>query len=520
MKQILLFILFSWQVAQAQEVLVPYKVHNKFGLSDLGGKMVVQPSYDWIVIGKEYPNGYFGFIKEEQTGVIYNKKEIITVERACDFAVLKDKFIIGKYKEKFDSNKTYASREERNLAKRNPLEIHSLYNLRGQNVYKENFARLMMLDTLGISLKDKKKSKYTLFLSVNAEGKKSVFVFDNEKQLITNWLLKDYEKLNIQRSSSIMTSITQVEFVGKKDWNADEELISFGLTNNEVKKHSKTITKSNNDSGEAISGDLGLYKGSLRGDPSGDIVITGTTAPGSKSNKYYTEFKVEGDKITYQKLDQFYKVLHKDLTLPFKADRVTIEMLNFTLPQSKNGPVYEVHNMLSVESGGKHGVFITDSLYINPVYDELKAVTYELKNEKKLFFLVGLKDKQTNTVKYGTVDIYGKDLRVTKNKKSGYLNVKNEVKLAVEYDEIYKNDLNYLQYKSEFMILKKNGKYGLLKKGFYGDIFVKPVFDKKIGYYIEDYKGRKGLNLYALVDEDAQLFCYASKDGVLYYKAN
>lgn len=61
MKRILIILLCIWQGAGAQEILVPYKTGNRWGLADLQGKLVVPTNYDWISIGKDYPGGYFGF---------------------------------------------------------------------------------------------------------------------------------------------------------------------------------------------------------------------------------------------------------------------------------------------------------------------------------------------------------------------------------------------------------------------------------------------------------------------------
>ncbi|WP_166641920.1 WG repeat-containing protein [Pedobacter duraquae] len=545
MKRILIILLCIWQGAGAQEILVPYKTGNRWGLADLQGKLVVPTNYDWISIGKDYPGGYFGFKKGNQSGVIYNRKEIIVeTGEGHEYAVLDEKFILGRYKEKYDVNKAYNSMEERNAARRNPREMHTIYNLKGQNIYPENFARLSIIDTIGSSARLKKQSKYTIFYSVNYENKHSIFVFDIDKQLITKWLLKDYDKFKLESDLPVL-SMRNAVFSAQKDRSSPEELVSFDLLKNTVHMSSK-IVSGKNDTGKGSP----LYNGDVKGDPSSDIVIVESGRPSEIGKKrklrYDMRFIVAGNSITYSKSDQASNRQNKDFTLPFKADNFKVEVLYSTLPPTKDSIERQIANVLVIESGGKKGLCITDSLFIPPVYDEIKALISHGKTVQDLSFLVGLKDKQTNNMKYGTIDVYGKtvipviydeiaidqqysssrksfvenlyneDLRVSINKKSGYITTTNQVKLSVEYDSIYKNDLNYLQNESEFMVLNKNGKYGLLKFRYAGNLLIKPQFEKKIGYYVENYKSKKGLNLLALITNEGQLYAYATKDGLIF----
>jgi hypothetical protein len=532
----------------SQETLVPYRVGDRYGLSDFDGKLIIQPIYDWIEIGPKYPPRYFGFTKGDKKGIIYNKKELITAGKNYDFNVVENKFILSKYKEEFDYNKTYNSAEERNDARRNPKQFISLYNLAGQTVYKNNFAKLSILDTLGKSIKNKKHSKYTLFVSTNFEGKFSVFEFDNDKQIISNWFLKDYEKFGIQRGSSIIMTMDDAEFVAQKDWSTDAQLITFEVVGNAVKMNSKIILKKGKGADDMLTNSR---SGDLRGDPTVDIVMgEGARMETGKTpiiKKYFTRFKLIDGKITFVKNDIYQKEIVKDFILPVDATNPKIENLYFTLPKTKDSIEFQTNTVLTFQVNEKFGIYLLDSIYIKPIYSKINAIILNDGKERSLSFLVGLKDDQTKKTKYGTIDIYGQpiipiiydeiiidnkysnfnrftndlystNLRVTINGKTGKVSAKNKIELEPIYDEIVDNNLNYMFGDSDYQKLRIGKKFGLYSSN--KKMFVPAIFDKQIGFIIPNYQNKKDFNLLGLVNEDGQVFCYARKDGFKYYKAN
>ncbi|RZK53705.1 MAG: hypothetical protein EOO91_17185 [Pedobacter sp.] len=532
----------------SQETLVPYRVGDKYGLSDYNGKLIVQPIYDWIEIGPKYPAGYFGFTKGDKKGILYNKKELITAGKNYDFNVVENKFILSKYKEEFDYNKTYGSSEERNEARRNPKQFISLYNLAGQSIYKDNFAKLSILDTMGRSVKHNKNAKYTLFVSTNFDGKFSVFEFDNDKQIISKWFLKDYEKFSLQRGSSIIMRMDDAEFIAKKDWSADEQLITFEVVNNLVKMNSKVIPKKGNSADDMLTNSI---SGDLRGDPTADIVISegGRIEPSKalKIKKYFTRFKLVDGKISFIKNDIYQKETVKDFILPAGATNPKIENLYFSLPKNKDSVEFQTSNVLTFQVDEKFGVYLLDSVYLKPIYTKINAIILNEGNDRSLSFLVGLKDDKSTRVRYGTVDIYGRpiipivydeividnkyssfnrftndlyatNLRVTTNGKMGKISAKNKIELEPIYDEIADNNLNYMFGDSDFQKLRIGKMFGLYSRN--KKMFVPAIFDKQIGFMMPNYQNKKDFNLLGLVNEDGTIFCYARKDGFKYYKAN
>ncbi|MGQ3088166.1 hypothetical protein, partial [Flavobacterium sp.] len=109
---------------------------------------------------------------------------------------------------------------------------------------------------------------------------------------------------------------------------------------------------------------------------------------------------------------------------------------------------------------------------------------------------------------------------VLKDGKYGIIDINGKILFEAVYDTIYQNKKNYVSFReSDFTVLGKDGKYALYQE-YTKDtpLFTAPVFIKPPGYYISNYQGQKGLMLVGLLDKDGDLYCYARKDGFLYYK--
>jgi hypothetical protein len=115
---------------------------------------------------------------------------------------------------------------------------------------------------------------------------------------------------------------------------------------------------------------------------------------------------------------------------------------------------------------------------------------------------------------------------VYKNGKAGMLSTLTETIIPAEYDMIVDNGLHYsMPRKSEFVILKKNGLYGVTEIKFNRELkkhesvnTIQPVFNHIPAFYINDYYNIQGLRLYGLYDQDFKFLGYADKSGRKYYK--
>lgn len=527
------FLLLAFHFSFSQTILVPYRVGEKFGFSDISGKLLIQPKYSHISFGKYHPIGFFTFRRDGKSGVIANNKEIIVENKYYKFEINFGKFIIGNY-----SKSHHISSDDNELS-----QYFTFYNLTGKK-HPDKFKELYLLDTLGISTKSKTKSKYSILSCLNVDNTTSVFVFDNDKQEITKWLVKNHYKFSYEGFQSLPTH--NLTFSSIKASTSKKERFVFSLTNNEIdlrkiKDEKTSLAKTE----KTIMGDTG----------DSDFVNIRDTyneASNEKSQKTATKeiksyFSKEKGKIFYKEEDENYKTLiNKEIPINANVNYSRIELLSYNvqLKDTLINYVTTVHYKLN----NKQGLLISKNLEIEPIYDEIKAIKVISKKTEPTSFLVGIKDTLTNKMKYGTIDLYGKPIipiiyqkitisnstgsfaekdefilynvdnsnfLVTKNNKQGIISPLNKIILEPIYDEIgflYHRDL----FGNKLAMLKKDSKYGLfsLNQG----LIIQPVFERKIGFYIKDYQGKKDFLLLCLKEKDDETFCFARPDGFLYYR--
>lgn len=527
------FLLLAFHFSFSQTILVPYRVGEKFGFSDINGKLLTQPKYSHISLGKHYPIGFFTFRRDGKSGVIANKKEIIIENKDYKFEINFGKFIIGNY-----SKSHRISSDDNELS-----QYFTFYNLTGKK-YPDKFKELYLLDTLGISTKSKTKSKYSILSCLNLDNTNSVFVFDNDKQEITKWLVKNHYEFSYEGFQSLPSH--NLTFSSIKAPTSKKERFVFSLTNNEI-----GLRKIKNEKTSLVKTEKTIM-GDTEDSDFVNIRNTYNEASNKKSQNTATKeinsyFSKEKGKIFYKEKDEKYKTLiNKEIPINTNVNYSRIELLSYNvqLKDTLINYVTTVHYKLN----NKQGLLISKNLEIEPIYDEIKAIKVISKKTEPTSFLVGIKDTLTNKMKYGTIDLYGKaiipiiyqkitisnstgnfaekddfilynvdnsNFLVTKNNKQGIISPLNKIILEPIYDEIgflYHRDL----FGNKLAMLKKDSKYGLfsLSQG----LIIQPIFERKIGFYIKDYQGKKDFLLLCLKEKDDETFCFARPDGFLYYR--
>lgn len=543
--------------AISQETFVPFRVGDKFGLSTIEGKMVMPAKYDRILMGRNFQLPYYGFKIGKSEGVILNKKEIINDSNYFDFGIFERKFIIGEFN------------------RGRGLKGNSLFSIDGKNVYPENFNYVRALDSMGISKKDPRRAKYALFYCDLMNNKKGLFAFDIDKQEITKWLLKDYVKIKIDKTpytyfedynNTASSKSIKLYVRAYKDEYSKEESLYFDLDNNEVVlKPTQNPSSTNNKkgySGDGVGvGSIGSNQGRNTLRDNDDMVIAPqmeeiNDKEGYKKRKpityYYNKFIIRRDSIFYQTRDENNKTIIKNINLPYAYDSIKAETCAFNFYNNDSSKYIYLENVLHFISKGKHGLYLTDSLILKPIYDELIALRIRaISNSEGLLFLAGTKNNPLEPLQYGAINMYGKTIvptiydsidagissfaaskrqfvnycnntwKVAKNKQKGLITPNGKTILPIVYDDLYYNTFGYNSYekgRENFWRLIKNKKYGMYCPDDNRIGLLEPIFPKQIGYYLSDFRGQKGLTILGMIDDKNQPFCYARKDGFMYYK--
>ena len=92
--------------------------------------------------------------------------------------------------------------------------------------------------------------------------------------------------------------------------------------------------------------------------------------------------------------------------------------------------------------------------------------------------------------------------------------IDNTLKIPAEYDEILRAEIGG---PNSCFLLKKNGKYGAKVFGMKKNIAIEPVFDTVFLIEAKDYFGEDN-PLLKVYDKEGNFFCYAKKDGTLFYR--
>ena len=568
MISLLLFLLIQISSFSQNKVLVPYRVGDKFGISDLEGKLVYPAEYDNITIKRGDPVGVFYAKKENKTTFFYNNKIFIKDSKYNVFQVLENRCVLAKTDLEYLNISDFKNETEYKAAKKRTRYI-SIYNLKGENCYPENFKELHILDTAGHSDINKSLSRYIAFISLNFDEKTSIFIYDCDLQKITEWLIKDYFAFKFTGSNKDFTS-------QKTEIDKEEKytLIFDGNKFNIKQLDTKSLVGPHQ-YGSASNSDKSSKKLDRANNPFNDSFDGGIVETVNNSDKPQQRiikslFKIKEGRI-FQYLCEYKKdTIIKEIKLPYSMDDLKIENYCYFENQDSNNLInYEFHNLIVVKSNNKYGVLISDKIQIQPIYDTISMILSTNYNDSKtsICFLVGIKNSVSKNMLFGTIDIhtktiipivyeqinynrlevkdsdedekynkrykvvkfctttYNKEWLIKKEGKYGFISPTDSIILKPEYDEITQNGNVYSSFFSDFKILKKGNLYGVMYNKDNVLKIIEPIFPYKPDYLVENYQGVKGKLLFRLVDDTVdpdnfmdKFFCFAEENGHLYFR--
>ena len=551
----------------SQNVLVPYRIGDKFGFADLKGNMIIPADYDYPILRQRYPKGFFCADKNDKTTVISDHKIIIQDSECSDFEIHTNKFIGAKKEKIYGENKSFKTKEEY-LDYDKKREYITLFNLKGENVYPENFKAMRVIDTAGVSIKNKKLCKYIAFISSNFDNQKSIFVYDCDLQKITEWLAKDYHTIEIAERNYYGE---KREFrVEKTPMDAEEKIKlvydgkKFKLNSIKPKNPNKETDYVTNREPADAEGSWGPVEAS---DGFGDEYSSNQLGSNKIRQRHIsTQFKIVNGKIYYLETEYKKDTIVKEINLPYPIENVKIENKNRYLELfTSNEKKVISQNLVVYKTNNKYGILISDNIHIKPVYDSIIYINYYtyVNNVNAHYFLVGIQDKTSQKMNYGTIDLYGNTVipmvyesidfheydrwggrrgpekpefynsvyltewLVKKDGKYGYISPTDSIILKAEYEEIKINAREWMYFESYFKILKKGNQYGAIVDVGKNRVIVEPIFTKKPTYYIKDYQGVKGKILFGLTEEGkivdgeeerGKFFCYGDESGNMFYR--
>lgn len=393
MKKILLYalvIIFFIPRVKAQEVLVPIREQNKFGLSTLNKNLKVKPIYDKIDFGIR-PKYFVGFKKKKNnlfvTTLLNNEKVIIEDQPYFDYGIY-DNLIVA-----IDttSNKTGKS--------------HNLFYNEKSHLYTKDGKLLTPNYNALVSIyEDASKIKPTTDLIVlfkDFDNKFSLKIYDTKKQHFTKILLDnvdDFDFLNDDQMfwalESLKLAYTKADVYGRMEIKLIDG--AFEILSDIKKSISQKPKKRDYYDDLEVPEDLDRSKGKIKSPESDSISKTLTEVSIIKNHKNF----LDTDFLYFE--DNWYG--KKDYSLGFKSGKVGLidnKQGKYILP-AEYDEIYKISYFAAfvIKKNNKYGLFFSfTNEIIEPIFDDFPVVVR--KQYKDFGYdLVALFDTLTQKLKY------------------------------------------------------------------------------------------------------------------------
>ena len=542
--------LFINVVTAQNATLVPFKVGNLLGLSDINGRMILSARYSNIEpIGK----GVFKFVSvspaknkigsdqqmKPKTGVLLGTRELISNSEHNHFTYIEQGIIVG-------SENSYTSQNS------------NFYSLNGEKLLPENVANFKMI----VSPNAKPNDCKIAILAKHKVGGVSIFIFDTKKQKFLAPLIDNVSNFKIEENASDHSFVCS--YIDKNNSYMRDVIYYDEASGEHLRKPYTTVHQSENAQDEEES-----Y---LMADPNGgeEILDDGgmdMSIPMSEAEPGYSD--------NNGKLPSYFERVNVQ-TIQFGGKEVKIagnEKVYFASPYNHS---YQTVPIIFY-NGEQYGLLLSDNLRSDEMYDTLIYLHNQYTdNDNPVVFnyLAGKKDlngkwlygilhedgKPIIPLQYDNISISFKEMGyeqnqddepgkfvlneqnlykvnanlclenylmgmyiVQKNGKYGILNAKNKLLLPIEHDQLWRNKINFFStyhIGDNLYCYQKEQKYGAFilqsGKGIYKNTGA--IFPKIPLFVYENYMGQEGLDIYNLADESNLFFCLASNKGITYYK--
>jgi hypothetical protein len=488
------------QALCGQQVSIPYKIGNQWGLADTSGHIILAPQYDGLEYTGYYTSSnvsscYFLAKKNGKTGLLANGRLILQplYRRILVDSLFAKSIVIGAFKNK------------QNI----PGEV--LYNLKGEQLMADTVYELTRIA-------DKAGYGHRLYtISPYLYGHGGVLWYDIKTQKIKQWIVK-----NIRYASAY--------YYNKNVY----DLYVYDKMNSVVKKYDMAFNTELNKY-ELVPAHNNRTEPEVRGTSEGGNYnsYTNSDIPVNRNENLLFKrylFKIYDNQVKLETSTGKYYSQYNNGTspqnniVPTDNDGLVLMTYNsdkvppFRIPINQAADtIYRHANFIKFRKNGKWGIVASDKA-IPAIYDSLEYFSNGVIHP---LFITGNYIASAKKWKWGVRDA-----------------LNNEI-LPTEYDEIIRKP------NSNFWLLKKDGKYGLAN--YKGTLEFNPVYEKitpddysytfqvfdkgKYGfisanakcypimpYRIAAEREFGGYHVFQLVAGDGAPLGYADKKGFLYFK--
>lgn len=375
---VLFFLVFAFHATLfGQTISVPYRVGNKFGISDQNGKILIPAQFDVVEI-ESYKEVYFqGFIFQENavhSSFIYKNKIVLGNQKYNNYYLTDDLIIATKYK----SGRLSSYHPE---GEAYYTEYEHLYTKEGKIIISED-----VLSIYVNSVDEEKKLNQVLISTTDKNKKYSLFLYDKKLKKITKTFFDKSDYLKVKYNNEYDYTDKSIVYTFK-DAAGKGKQIKIDV----VKDAIKLISTEDFDLNPKRSNNREIGDDYFR---DGDLVMV---EPGFevkkqisrlaildikkieiKSDFYYLPKKVEEIRSISDKLSPDYcYILEKD----GKKGMYFVQKNALLIPQEYD-EIYKVdmpghYGGFLLKKNNKFGFYIsemTENYFIEPVFDKIPLI--------------------------------------------------------------------------------------------------------------------------------------------------
>ena len=555
-KSSLVFFLFViFQSVFSQEIAIPYRDGNLWGICNETGKILVEPKFDKLEFPNtsENSNDYMISKLNGLEGLIINGKEILT----------------PKYTSIYDDNGLFHVKSTENESRADIL----LPN--GTSIFEKPLAKILY------QTKIEKNKK--LFHVLNQNLTESVFILDMDNYKTVQVLYENYYSISYIRTRSDIVNRNEMLFVLKKSAKSDLLAERWSGTKIPLDKVSSDFrylkeeeylqffaSKYYGSSDDGYASNLG--NGS-KGEPMEVVEYSGSAdmveeapmaipydermvvseSPENKIKNLNHNLVKKDNKLfieSYSNRDYKNKKI-EEIIVDVPVSDVKLPYGSFTFKTENGSDNY--NNFIRYQKKGKTIIILPNDLKNKITFDFIDERNFPVKENniiKEIVFLVGKKDKN-NQLKYGlysnvrkqivdfiydefkNIQFYFNDgkmlFKIKQNDKYGLIQTDGTILLPTNFNDLTEVNNNYRSGTKVFQVQNGN-KYGLIFLTSSEVKVMAPVFDYPIKGVIAKYPEFKNHNLHKninavktislieLKDESGQFMGYATFDGTQFFK--
>jgi hypothetical protein len=393
MKKYLLLLAFL-SLASAlysQKVGIPYRVGNKFGVSDAKGKMLIPANYDIVeprdYNGTQYLTAYTFKDGTVLSSLIYNNKIILDNKTYSDYFIINGLLLATGYK---------VLRNSYTHSEKNFSETDHLYDLNGKDVFTEDYKAIDM----HYDLDDTGKLQVFLIYTEDLSGNKSLHLYDKKAKKITKTFIENAKTYLAQSNYDYNYKDRRITITYRDKTGKNKKMV-LKIENGTIVIESDTAADATEqdpwDDMMCGGGDLAPRPGYDREpqpevNPTGEKIILSARKAELKRDFYYLPKKIEEIKFTTQSLTAKYAYI---VSKNGKQGLYMVSKKEFYIPAEYDEIIYsDVDGQFTgctiVRNGSKYGAYVyhqSDSKVIAPVFDMFPImVGFNYLGDKKPLF--------------------------------------------------------------------------------------------------------------------------------------